>query len=80
MEANAERLMELKNQIEVLKTKKARAEGSLKQIQKNMEELFGLADEGQAIKILENKKKELEKVKRELEKLCNQIEVMLNDR
>ena len=45
-----------------------------------MEELFGLADEGQAIKILENKKKELEKVKRELEKLCNQIEVMLNDR
>ena len=80
MEINAECLIELKDEIEVLKTKKARVEGSLKQIQKNMEELFGLADEGQAAKILENKKKELEKVKRELEKLCNQIEVMLNDR
>lgn len=69
-----DRLMEMKRRIEELKTKKAQAEGAIKQISRELKDDFGCRDLKDAKAKLESMKAELEETERKIEKQIEKLD------
>ena len=77
--SNEQRLLDLKQMIDQMKNEKARVEGVIQQLFKNLKEEFGLTSMKEATKRLEELSVEVEEQKEKLNASLNKLEELLDE-